>query len=138
MSASTWGDPEIDADDSYPLPLLRHLLGQMIVQFAAQGACIALLDESIDQMKVQLHVRLRSVNTQASSLDKPLKRRLTLHLENGIASPGGRGRHTEPQPQNDLEDVSPIQSDLFTPGSTYTIGQDLIGYTWLKGETFIL
>src|SRR5450432_2267274 len=138
MSASTWGDPEIDTDDAYPLSLLRHLLGQMIVQFAAQGACIALLDESIDQMKVQVHVRLRNVNAQASSPDKSPKRRLTLHLENGTASPGGRGRHTEPQQQNELEDVSPIQSDLFTPGSTYAIGQDLIGYTWLKGETFIL
>ena len=26
----------------------------------------------------------------------------------------------------------------FTTGSTYAIGQDLIGYTWFKGETFIL
>ena len=60
MSASTWGDPEINADESYPSALLRHLLGQMIVQFVAHGACIALLDESIDQMRIQAHVRLRS------------------------------------------------------------------------------
>ncbi len=136
MSASTWGDPEIDADESYPLSLLRHLLGQMSVQFAAQGACIALLDESIDQMKVLVHVRLRNVNIQVP--DKLPKRRLTLHLENGTASPGGRVRQAEGNQQNELEDVTPMQSDLFTCGSTYAIGQDLIGYTWLKGETLIL
>jgi hypothetical protein len=139
MPASTWGEPEIDGDDAYPSALLKHLLGQMIAQFAAYGACIALLDERIDQMKIQTHVRLRSVNTQASSFDKPAKRRLTLHLENGTSpASSGRGRTTESQQQYELEDVSPIQSDLFAPGSTYAIGQDLIGYTWLKGETFIL
>jgi signal transduction histidine kinase len=137
MSASTWGETELHADESYPSSLLKHLLGQMIVQFAAHGACIALLDESIDQMRVQVHVRLRSLNTQAPSLDKAPRRRLTLHLENNISSPGGRTRHTEQQ-GDELEDVSLLQSDLFAPGSAYTIGQDLIGYTWLKGETSIL
>ncbi|MBV9711925.1 MAG: GAF domain-containing protein [Ktedonobacteraceae bacterium] len=137
MSASTWGGPELHADESYPSSLLRHLLGQLIVQFAAHGACIALLDESIDQMKIQAHVRLHSANMQAQAADRMPKRRLTIHLENGISSLSGRNRNTELQ-GDELEDVSPLQSDLFAPGSTYTIGQDLIGYTWLKGETSIL
>ncbi len=137
MSASTWGEPELHADESYPSSLLRHLLGQMIIQFAAHGACIALLDESIDQMRILAHVRLRSLNMQVPSTDRAPRRRLTLHLENGISSTMGRTRHTESQ-GDELEDVSPLQSDLFAPGSTYAIGQDLIGHTWLKGETSIL
>ena len=137
MSASTWGEPELHADESYPSSLLKYLLGQMIIQFAAHGACIALLDESIDQMRIQAHIRLRNLNTQPSAIDKAPRRRLTLHLENGLSSSIGRTRHTEAQ-EDGLEDVSLLQSDLFAPGSTYAIGQDLIGYTWLKGETSIL
>jgi signal transduction histidine kinase len=137
MSASTWGETEFYDEESYPSSLLRHLLGQMIIHFAAHGACIALLDESIEQMRIQAHVRLRSIHTQASPNDKAPRRRLTLHLENNQSSSDGRARHTEAQ-GNELEDVSLIQSDLFATGSTYEIGQDLIGYTWLKGETFIL
>ncbi len=133
MSASTWGETELHADESYPSSLLKYLLGQMIIQFAAHGACIALLDENIDQMRIQAHVRLRSFNTQAPAP----RRRLTLHLENGLSSSIGRTRHTDSQ-GDELEDVSLLQSDLFAPGSTYAIGQDLIGHTWLKGETSIL
>ena len=137
MSTSTWGGPELHADESYPSSLLRHLLGQMIIQFGAHGACIALLDESIDQMKIQAHIRLHSINMQSSANEKAPRRRLTLHLENGISSSLARNRHTEPQ-SDELEDISPLQSDLFAPGTTYTIGQDLIGHTWLKGETSIM
>ncbi len=137
MSASTWGEPEFQVDESYPSSLIRYLLGQMIIQFAVHGACIALLDESIDQMRVQAHIRLRNIHTQESSNDKALRRRLALHLENGLPSSSGHNRHTESQ-GNELEDVSPMQSDLFATGSTYELGQDLIGYTWLKGETSIL
>jgi signal transduction histidine kinase len=137
MSTSTWGGPELHADESYPSSLLRHLLGQMIIQFGAHGACIALLDDSIDQMKIHAHIRLRSVNIQTPATEKAPRRRLTLHLENGISSSLARTRHTEPQ-GDELDDVSPLQSDLFSPGTTYPIGQDLIGHTWLKGETSLM
>ncbi len=137
MSTSTWGGPELHADESYPSALLRHLLGQMIIQFGAHGACIALLDDSIDQMKIQAHLRLRSVNTQAPASEKAPRRRLTLHLDNNIALSHTRTRQTGPQSE-ELEDVSLVQSDLFAPGTVYPIGQDLIGHIWLKGETAIL
>ncbi|MBV8823247.1 MAG: hypothetical protein JO123_10695, partial [Ktedonobacteraceae bacterium] len=55
----SWGNPEGYDDISYPLPLLKYLLKQLMTQFGAQGACIALYDASIGQMRVQLHLRMR-------------------------------------------------------------------------------
>ncbi len=137
MSTSTWGGPEAYPDESYPSSLLRHLLRQMMTQFAAQGACIALFDESIEQLRIQAHVRLRSAAMAASSAAGPRspRRRLTIHLENDTPFPFAR--QSTPVLEA-LDDVLPQQSDLFPIGATYPIGQDLIGYTWLKGEAYIM
>src|SRR5215470_8852330 len=61
MSTSTWGEPEPSTDEIYPPALLKHFLNQMMVQFGADGACMALFDENINQMKIQAHMRLRSL-----------------------------------------------------------------------------
>ncbi|HEV2656196.1 MAG TPA: histidine kinase dimerization/phospho-acceptor domain-containing protein, partial [Ktedonobacteraceae bacterium] len=106
-------------------------------QFAAQGACIALFDESIEQLRVQAHVRLRSAALGASSAAalNASGRRMTIHLENDTPSPFAR--HSTPVLEA-LDDVLPRQGDLFAIGTAYPIGQDLIGYTWLKGEAAIM
>src|SRR5450755_4690897 len=132
MSTSTWGGPEAYPNESYPSSLLRHLLHHMMTQFAAQGACIALFDESIEQLRVQAHVRLRSAALGASSAAalNASGRRMTIHLENDTTSPFAR--QSTPVLEA-LDDVLPRQGDLFAIGTAYPIGQDLIGHTWLKG-----
>jgi signal transduction histidine kinase len=62
MSTATWGEPEPHTDETYPSSLLKHLLQQMMRQFAADGGCIALFDPGLGQMVVRLHMRLRSAN----------------------------------------------------------------------------
>src|SRR5260370_19931438 len=105
MSTSIWGGPESYADDAYPSSLLRHLLKQMMSHFAAQGACIALLDENIGQnigqMRIRMHLCSRNIypphatgklpvyeNAKLPGLRLP-GRRVTAHLEDEtLASPG--------------------------------------------------
>src|SRR5205085_7897933 len=60
MSRATWGEPEPQTEEQYPLGLLKQLLHKMMRQFGANGAVIALYDESIGQMVIRLHMRLLS------------------------------------------------------------------------------
>src|SRR5215469_9808503 len=92
MPTSIWGGPESDnADETYPLSLLKYFLRQMILQFGAQGACIALSDESTGQMRIQAHVRLSNTPITAPTLPvrrlnhdsngaRRLNRRVTINL----------------------------------------------------------
>ena len=57
MSTAIWGESETQSDENYPLSLLKNLLQQMMEQFTAQGACLALYDENIRQMVIRLHLR---------------------------------------------------------------------------------
>src|SRR5947207_13507296 len=63
MSTAIWGEPESQSDELHPSLLLKQLLQQMMVQFGATGACIALYNESINRMDIRLHVRVRGSNT---------------------------------------------------------------------------
>ncbi len=47
-------------------------------------------------------------------------------------------RPTQGLAMDDVEEVTPQQSDLFPVGATYIPGKDLIGYVWHKKETHIL
>ena len=67
MSNSTWGEPEPFADETYPPALLRFFLKQMMAQFGADGACMALYDEGINQMKIQAHIRRRHLSPSPDS-----------------------------------------------------------------------
>ncbi len=143
-STSTWSGPESYADDGYPVSLLKYLLQQMMAQFAAQGACLALLDESINQMRILAHVRQRDLQAVHPPLALPgtrpgsIRRRMTVHLEHdGAASPNRRQRSVLPS-LDDLEDVTPQQSSLFAVDSTYPKGQDVIGFAWQKNDAFIV
>src|SRR5215472_12395773 len=79
MSTSTWGEPEPFAEELYPPALLRFFLKQMMGQFGGDGACIALYDESSNQMRIQAHVRLRKYSQLLDS-SRPMAKAQTNNL----------------------------------------------------------
>lgn len=137
MSTSIWGWPEPYVDDVYPSSLLKYLLQQMMGQFSAQGACFALLDEHVGQMRVRLHVRWRSAGTtdnHASQSGRIPGRRITTHLAPDILT-----THERTALQSDeVEEITAGRCELFAPGTTYPIGHDLIGYAWEKNEAYVM
>ena len=160
MPASIWGGPESNADETYPVNLLTYLLKQMMLQFSAQGACIALHDERIGQMRIQAHIRSKNARIMAQPLQPSQPsgpnipsnaRRSTAKLESEeqelvqmsptlhlpVANTGRSRPLTEP-PTDEVEDVDPQQSELFAVGSAYPIGYDLIGYTWHKNDPYAM
>jgi signal transduction histidine kinase len=142
MATSTWEGPESNADETHPSPLLKHLLRQMMVQFAAHGACIALPDERIDQMRVKLHLRARSINALPSPASpgqgalRSARRRMTVYLESDSAA--AVRHYPGPSPVEEVDEILPQQSELFAVGSTYARGQDLIGLAWLKKDVYLM
>jgi signal transduction histidine kinase len=150
MSTSTWGGPEPYDGETYPPALLKHLLKHMMAQFAAHGACIALPDESIDQMRIRMHVRVRDIYAMQppgslgpGNLRAP-RRPLTIHLEHD--KPSSLPVRPRPIPSalsasssvEELDEVPPQQCELFAAGSAYPIGKDLIGYAWRKREAYVM
>jgi len=155
MSASTWGEPEPFADEPYPPALLKYFLKQMMAQFGAHGACMALYDESINQMKIQAHMRLRylplapDLPTQPQTNPLTLKpglrprqsRRTTVNLlqdiqQAHVTQMNALGLPMHGNIAQEVEDVMPQKCELFAVGTTYPIGHDLIGYTWQKNEAY--
>jgi signal transduction histidine kinase len=142
MSTSTWGGPESYADDAYPSSLLKHLLKQMMRQFSAQGACFALFDESVSQMRIRLHVRLqRPATSELPAMSSAQlraiqgKRNATNPLSDPFLTNGHQFLGSE---KEELQEMSPGQNDLFAPGTLYARGQDLIGVAWEKNEAFVI
>jgi signal transduction histidine kinase len=163
MPPSTWGGPEQNSEEMYPVNLLAHLLKQMMLHFGAQGACVALHDERIGQMRVLAHLRLKNAKFLANPPQPPAHmsnmkanaRRPTLKLESGEQDilqmsptlnhiplpPVSTSLRTRPLTElgsDEVENVEPQQSDLFAVGSAYPIGHDLIGYTWHKNEAYAM
>ncbi|GCF10743.1 sensor histidine kinase [Dictyobacter arantiisoli] len=148
MSASTWGGSDSYADDTYPVTLLTMLLKQMMQRFGAQGACIALHDETIGQMRTQVHIRFKRARAAAEKAvvtERALSPRVTAQLEMGdqetqmMASLPGIGyKRISSSSVDDIEYVSPQESDLFPVGTSYPLGQDLIGYFWSKNEVHVM
>lgn len=151
MSTATWGEPQSETEEQHPLELLKQLLQQMMKQFAANGACLALYDETIGQMVVRLHLRTRSsalVPNQAqahiadeNTIPLGMNRRNTINLADSSASNTGRMRRlSQPlQPLQEAETITSVSdSTLFPVGAAYAYGQDLIGYTWRKNAPEIM
>lgn len=144
MSNSTWGESEINNDETVPSSLLKSLLKHMMAHFVAQGGCIALLDESIGEMRVQLHLRTRS----SGGLKPPSRRMSSVHLQNdggAIVASGhtnlGRMRSLPPplpEVEEDVDELIPQATHLFPRGSTYAYGVDLIGRAWQKNEAYAM
>ena len=144
MSTAIWGEPDLQPEEVQTTLLLKRLLTQMLAQFGATGACIALHNERIDQMEIRLHLRLRSnqthngvsTNVESSTL---ANRNITVPLVDASASAIGRlKRPSQAVALTDVEEITPQQSELFPLGATYPIGKDLIGYVWHKNETHIM
>jgi signal transduction histidine kinase len=142
MPNATWGDPEPRADEAYSPALLRQLLQQMMRQFAASGACIALFDESIGQMVVRMHVRARGTDSApAHAGTEPERinsasRRTTIQLNPASTITGGLRHPSQPLEKLDIELFH--DGDLFPVGALYPIDHDMIGYAWRTGEAYIM
>ena len=143
MSTATWGEQEpLTTDEKYPLQLLKKLLQDMIRQFGATGGCMALFDESVGLMNIRMHFRLRNAvptlaGTGPAGETASLRRRETVDLSNPSSSSTGRLKHIT-QSLNSDQIISVEKSTLFPVGTTFSYGQDLIGYTWRKNEPLII
>jgi Osmosensitive K+ channel histidine kinase len=167
MSASIWGEPDLHSNEPYPLALLTTLSCQAMQHFNAHGACLALFDEEVSQMRVQVHIRVKNIVALAALSvaavpDEPFdgvgevkSRRVTKQLNAEQqetvpmlqiplqASPASSPTYELPLAHstyslNDIENVSAQWCELFTVGSTYAMGQDLIGYTWNKNDAYAM
>lgn len=137
MSNAIWGDPRPTSDEQYPLKLLKKLIQGMLKQVPVYGACIALYDESINQMVVRLHVRrvLSGENAEELCLEasgvpaRPPLRRNSMRLADKPAT-----MPDVPKSQDQEERFAVVsttrETALFPPGSSYPLGHDLIGATW--------
>ncbi len=149
MSNAVWGDPKSTSDEQYPLKLLKGLLQDMLKQVPAHGACLALYDESINQMVVRLHMRRSERGESPDEVHE-------LHLETGgmHARPPLR-RNTiklvdKPTPFPDTSQSyaggeerfalvhTTRETALFPVGSFYPPGQDMIGVTWRNNQPYHL
>lgn len=143
MSNAIWRDPKPTSNDHYPLKLLRGLLLDMLEQVPAYGACLALYDESINQMVVRLHIR-RDESGEVNG-----------ESTNSVQAYSAQGRNTghlpnKPMPHPGFSDNQPYKVDplcprgeqretnLFLPGSSYTSGTDMIGVTWRNNQSYHL
>ena len=163
MSASIWGEPDLHSKEMYPLALLTELSRQAMQHFCAQGACLALYDESSGQMRVQIHIRAKHSAPQFSERAEPLLdqlpdighlgqpgRRVTAKLEVGDQVTLAMPKLTQVSPisalrlrpgsheQSDVENVSPEYSDLFPVGMSYSLSQDLIGQVWHNNDVYTM
>ncbi|HYT34311.1 MAG TPA: ATP-binding protein [Ktedonobacteraceae bacterium] len=149
MSTAIWGEQESQPDQHVSMPLLKHLLLQMMGQFGCTGAVIALHDEKIEQMEVRLHLRLRNNSSMISGASRGgggstdsmnvLDRHITVNLGDPSSPAIGRlKRPSQTLALDEVEEVTAQQSDLFPVGTCYRLGQDLIGYVWSQNETHIM
>ncbi|HKV57117.1 MAG TPA: ATP-binding protein [Ktedonobacteraceae bacterium] len=143
MSTAIWGESETQSDESYPLSLLNSLLQQMMEQFMAQGACLALYDENIRQMVIRRHIRAKNTGSSPSQTDIenidtiPMSHRKTPGSASAVSSTTGRMRRLS-RPLSALEPVATSRAPLFPLGEAYAYRQGLIGATWHKNELMTL
>ncbi len=143
MSTAIWGESETQSDESYPLSLLNSLLLQMMEQFMAQGACLALYDENIRQMVIRRHFRAKNNNLAPAQMDieniatMPMNHRKAPGVTNAITSTTGRMRRLS-RPLPSLEPVTTSRAALFPLGDAYAYRQALIGTAWYKNDLIIV
>ena len=144
MSTAIWGESKSPSEETYPLSLLKQLLRQMMEQFHAVGACLALYNESSRQMEIQLHLRLRNATTLTSSNGTEIAHQSQKHSTVPLAlDPSSSAleqwkRPSQALTEEDIEDISVQTGSFFPVGESYPRGHDLIGYVWHKNEAYIL
>lgn len=138
MAGAIWGEPDFHPEEGYPLALFQNLLQQTMTHYSADGACLALFEESLGQMVVQQHVRFRQVSNPVTTARK--------NSITGMHLPGLQSRRTTskltdpaipavqkgPSYTLELEDVPTQSNNLFPQGATYFQGDGLIGTAWLE------
>ena len=145
MSNAIWGDPKPTSDEQYPLKLLKGLLQDLLKQVPAYGACLALYDESINQMVVRLHIRQAEpgINADGLSLEaggismRSSLRRNSMQLADLPVSSAGIAKSQGLEEQFVLVNTRRATA-LFPPGSSYPSGQDIIGVTWRENQSYHL
>ena len=145
MSNAIWGDPKPTSDEQYPLKLLKGLLQDMLKQVPAYGACLALYDESINQMVVRLHLRRSEQGESADELcleadgihTRPPLRRNTMKLTDK-PTPFPEVPNSQAEEERFALVNTTRATGLFLPGSSYPPGQDMIGVTWRDNQSYYL
>jgi signal transduction histidine kinase len=136
MATSVWGDSEPYANETYPSSLLKRLLQQMMRRFTAQGACLALFDERIGQMRVCLHVRLHHAHVESAPEQGSVQTKRTPGRR--IAPQLTLGMAISASVEEEVEEIPVTQSELFAPGTIYPIGQDLVGRAWEMNSAYVM
>lgn len=146
MSNATWGDPRPTSDEHYPLKLLKGLLQEMLKQVSAYGGCLALYDESIHQMVVRLHLRynesgehldLFSPGEQSGTQRPPLRRNTMKLADKQTPLPATPGDAASGEKHFVCVQATGPYS-LLPVGSSYPLGQDLVGATWYHRQSYHL
>jgi signal transduction histidine kinase len=153
MSNAIWGDPKTISDERYPIKLLKTLLQDVLREVPAYGACLAIYDESVNQMVIRLHMRrsddseneeeisLEPTNQQIQQTTRSPLRRNTMKLADKItpipAAPKGQpsGSGSGSGEERFAVVTSTRQDALFPPGSLYPFGKDLVGVTWRGNQS---
>ena len=144
MSSAIWGEPKPTNDEHYPLKLLKGLLQDVLKQVPAYGGCLALYDESINQMVIRVHMRRYEYGEDDAevALDtgkmqaRPTLRRNTMKLADK-PTPFPEGSGSIPQEEERFAVVTATRATaLFPPGSVYAPGQDLVGICWRGNQPF--
>jgi signal transduction histidine kinase len=144
MSNAIWGEPKSTGDESYPLKLLKGLLQDMLKQTSIYGACLALYDKHSNQMVIRLHMRRGGYGERAdelyldenSSPPRPVLHRNTIKLADQPVALSDIPKE-QPLEEERLIIVSTTREDaLYSPGSTYSLGQDLIGICWRDSKAY--
>lgn len=144
MSNAIWGDPKPTSDEQYPLKLLKGLLQDMLKTTSAYGACIALYDESINQMVVRLHVRRVLPGDKADELClevgnvpvRPPLRRNSMKLADKTPTPFPETFASASVENRFALVTTSRETALFPPGHAYPPGKDLIGATWAHRQSY--
>lgn len=146
MSNAIWGEPKPTSDEQYPLKLLKGLLQDVLRQVPAYGTCIALYDESINQMVIRLHVRRILPGENANELclesgglpTRPPLHRNTMKLADKPSPFPDIPKSLLGQEERFATVNTTRANALFPLGSSYPPGQDLIGTTWSNHQPYQL
>lgn len=142
MSNAIWGNPKPTSDEQYPLKLLKGLLQDLLKQVSADGGCLALYDESINQMVVRLHIRPGDLGERVEELLDTGKEHVHLSLRRGVTTlpdgplpvPGVTEAFQSGENGTSLSRTREVP--LFPPGSAYPLGIDMIGVTWRNNQSY--
>lgn len=144
MSNAIWGNPKPTSDEHYPLKLLKGLLLDVLKQVPAYGACLALYDESINQMVIRLHMRCNEsarlegepgLNANNGQTHLSQLRNTTKLIEKPSLFSDNLQSSTHTN-ECFVTVFADRESGLFPVGNSYPLGVDMIGVTWRNNQSY--